>query len=318
MVGYCEQSKGYRLADPSHRGKVIKALNVIFVGEALKENTIKDECNMKTVDIPSSANTEDICVMSGMEGIGNGSSVPNIQDGSAATTEEEAVTDLSSWDNISIDDEEIDQFDRPLQNTRGQLPKRLEDFELTFFSDTFINSSNPQSYTEAMSGDYKNEWMHAMKKEYEPLKNNEVWVLVDRPVDHNVVKCKWVYKLKRDASGNFDKFKEVCFVRNLINEINGMQDQIVIYNDNQSAHRIIENTHHHRRTKHIDVRHHYIRDLVQNRVVLIEYRKTIDMVADILTKPLSKEKHQCYRKMMNIESFEDIRVRGSVRSYYTD
>ncbi|KAG5862798.1 hypothetical protein JTB14_035413 [Gonioctena quinquepunctata] len=68
---------------------------------------------MKTVDIPSSANTEDICVMSGMEGIGNGSSVPNIQDGSAATTEEEAVTDLSSWDHISIVDEEIDQFDRP-------------------------------------------------------------------------------------------------------------------------------------------------------------------------------------------------------------
>ncbi|KAG5867685.1 hypothetical protein JTB14_022377 [Gonioctena quinquepunctata] len=127
---------------------------------------------MKTVEISSSANTEDICVMSGMEGIGNGSSIPNIQDGSAATTEEEAVTDLSSWDHISIVDEEIDQFDRPMRNTRGQLPKRLEDFELTFFSDTFINSSNPQSYTEAMSGDYKNEWMNAMKKEYESLKNN--------------------------------------------------------------------------------------------------------------------------------------------------
>ncbi|KAG5869385.1 hypothetical protein JTB14_001249 [Gonioctena quinquepunctata] len=130
MVGYCEQSKEYRLADPSHRGKVIKARNVIFVEEASEENTVEDECNTKTMNMPSSANTEDICVMSGMEGIGNGSSVPNIQDGSAGTTEEEAVTDLSSWDHIVV--EGIDQFDRPMRNTRGQLPKRLEDFELSF------------------------------------------------------------------------------------------------------------------------------------------------------------------------------------------
>ncbi|KAG5875143.1 hypothetical protein JTB14_019564 [Gonioctena quinquepunctata] len=88
---------------------------------------------MKTVNMPSSANTEEICVMSGMEGIDNGSSVPNIQDDSAAATEEEAVTDLSSWDHIPIVDEEIGQFERPMRNTRGQLPKRLEDFDLTFF-----------------------------------------------------------------------------------------------------------------------------------------------------------------------------------------
>ncbi|KAG5864510.1 hypothetical protein JTB14_018465 [Gonioctena quinquepunctata] len=108
VVGHCEQSKGHKLAYPSHRSEVIKARNVIFVEESPNENTIEDECNMKTVDMPSSANTEDICVMSGMEGNGNGSSVPNIQNDSAATIEEKVVTDLSSWDHISIVDEEIE------------------------------------------------------------------------------------------------------------------------------------------------------------------------------------------------------------------
>jgi hypothetical protein len=46
-----------------------------------------------------------------------------------------------------------------------------------------------------------------MREEYESLIKNGVWKLVDRPSNKNMVKCKWVYKVKRNASGDFAKFK---------------------------------------------------------------------------------------------------------------
>ena len=40
------------------------------------------------------------------------------------------------------------------------------------------------------------------------------------------------------------------------------------------------------RTKHIDIRHHYIRDMLANNEISIDHLSTKDMIADILTKPL--------------------------------
>lgn len=45
----------------------------------------------------------------------------------------------------------------------------------------------------------------------------------------------------------------------------------------------------HEMTKHIDVRHHFLRDNVKNNNVVMNYYKTEYQVADIFTNPLSKE-----------------------------
>jgi len=44
-----------------------------------------------------------------------------------------------------------------------------------------------------------------------------------------------------------------------------------------------------KRTKHIDVRHHFLRDNVEKQNVVMKFCKTEDQLADIFTKPLSKE-----------------------------
>jgi hypothetical protein len=51
------------------------------------------------------------------------------------------------------------------------------------------------------------------------------------------------------------------------------------------------------RTKHIDVRYHYIREMVENGEIKVEYLRTEDMIADMLTKPLAKRqfKKLCQR-----------------------
>jgi hypothetical protein len=64
----------------------------------------------------------------------------------------------------------------------------------------------------------------------------------------------------------------------------------VIYCDNQSCIKLSENPVFHNRSKHIEIRYHFIRDRIQKGAVKLQYVSTDEQVADILTKPLVKEK----------------------------
>jgi len=58
--------------------------------------------------------------------------------------------------------------------------------------------------------------------------------------------------------------------------------------DNQSSIKMSQNPVLHSKTKHIDIRYHYIREAVAKGTVTLEYCPTKDMAADLLTKPLGK------------------------------
>ena len=47
---------------------------------------------------------------------------------------------------------------------------------------------------------------------------------------------------------------------------------------------------HHQRTKHIDIRFHFIRDQVTNGCIKVQYLQTKEMIADCLTKPVGGTK----------------------------
>ena len=61
----------------------------------------------------------------------------------------------------------------------------------------------------------------------------------------------------------------------------------ILYEDNKSAIRIVQNRNDKGRTKRMDVRCHLIRELVKNNITIVKYKTTEDMVADILTKRLN-------------------------------
>jgi hypothetical protein len=69
----------------------------------------------------------------------------------------------------------------------------------------------------------------------------------------------------------------------------------VIHCDNQSCIKLFENLVLHDRLKHIEMRYHYVRDMVQKNILSIQYVSTAEQVADILTKPLSLTKFVCFR-----------------------
>ena len=66
-------------------------------------------------------------------------------------------------------------------------------------------------------------------------------------------------------------------------------DHIPIRCDNTSAINLTKNPIMHSRTKHIEIRHHFIRDHVQNGDCVVEFVETTKQLADIFTKPLAKE-----------------------------
>ncbi|XP_036327158.1 secreted RxLR effector protein 161-like [Rhagoletis pomonella] len=66
---------------------------------------------------------------------------------------------------------------------------------------------------------------------------------------------------------------------------------IKIYSDNQSAINMGQNEIYSPRTKHIDIRHHFVRECINNGNVKLEYTNTIQMVSDNLTKPVNNGKH---------------------------
>nr|GEX21081.1 retrotransposon protein, putative, unclassified [Tanacetum cinerariifolium] len=66
-------------------------------------------------------------------------------------------------------------------------------------------------------------------------------------------------------------------------------NKIPLYSDNKSAIALCCNNVQHSRTKHIDVRYHFIKEKVQNRIVKLYFVRMEYQLADIFTKPLPRE-----------------------------
>ena len=68
----------------------------------------------------------------------------------------------------------------------------------------------------------------------------------------------------------------------------------VILCDNQSCIKMTENHVFHDKSKHIEIRYHYIRDMVQKGAINLQYVGTNEQVADVLTKSLSLVKFEYF------------------------
>ncbi len=82
--------------------------------------------------------------------------------------------------------------------------------------------------------------------------------------------------------------QELKWLTYLLNEMKlKVKLPITLFCDNQAAISISENDVQHNRTKHIDIRHHYIRDEIKNKFVQLKWIQSSDQLADIMTKGLS-------------------------------
>ena len=91
--------------------------------------------------------------------------------------------------------------------------------------------------------------------------------------------------------------QETIYIRNILNELGyGQHTTTIIHQDNQGAICLTKHQGNHKRTKHIDVKHHFVRDLFTEHIIEPTYISTEDMEADILTKNVGKVKLQKFRR----------------------
>jgi hypothetical protein len=70
--------------------------------------------------------------------------------------------------------------------------------------------------------------------------------------------------------------------------------------DNQSCIEMTENPVFHDKSKHIEIRYHYIHDMMQRGALKLQYINTDEQVADMLTKALSRIKFEYFRDKLGI------------------
>jgi hypothetical protein len=104
-------------------------------------------------------------------------------------------------------------------------------------------------------------------------------------------RCVALSSTESEYIGLTEASKEALYLNSVLSEMFDVQRCPTIYNDNQSARNLAMNDVYHCRTKHIDIRYHFIREMVHSRKICLQYLPTGDMVADILTKGVPRVKH---------------------------
>jgi hypothetical protein len=97
---------------------------------------------------------------------------------------------------------------------------------------------------------------------------------------HCCAKLLWMRQTLRDYGYKLSKVPLLC--------------------DNESAIHMADNLVEHSRTKHIDIRYHFLRDHQQKRDIEIAYVSTHNQLADLCTKPLDKKTFSKLRNELNI------------------
>ena len=83
----------------------------------------------------------------------------------------------------------------------------------------------------------------------------------------------------------------------------GLSDEkaATLYLDNKGAIDLAYNPEHHQRTKHIERRHFFVRECVENQTLVVPYVASADNLADFFTKPLAPAQFYALRdKIMNV------------------
>jgi len=205
FIGYSEDSKAYRLFDPSTQGVIISRY-VQFHEISHPPKSVEPHV---TLDLPPSTVTPVTITPITITTISNSpssSSVTNpvISSPSSSSTPPDLFEDNSVVPSTQI----LPTWAmKTLESTSNEISipsdtrRTRSDFALMT---KFLAIDDPTSYAKAKD---KPEWEQAMTVEYDSLIKNKTWTLVPLPLGKNLVGYKWIYKTKFTSDGQIEKHK---------------------------------------------------------------------------------------------------------------
>ena len=100
-----------------------------------------------------------------------------------------------------------------------------------------------------------------------------------------------------------DCSRQVVWVRNLLGELGYKLEAIPIAGDNQGSIFLSSNPVTSKLSKHIDIRYHYIREVIERGLVKVEFIEGSNNPADLLTKNLGRIKFELFRSQLGLEFY---------------
>nr|XP_033509442.1 uncharacterized protein LOC117274302 [Nicotiana tomentosiformis] len=94
--------------------------------------------------------------------------------------------------------------------------------------------------------------------------------------------------------------KEAIWLQGLLRDLDIGRESVTLFCDSQSVIQLAKNQVYHARTKHIDVRYHFVRDIIEEGGVMVQKIRTTDNPADMLTKVVTAIKFQHCLNLINI------------------
>ena len=187
FVGYSEESKGYRFLDKTTSCIKISR-DVVFLDkhpEETQNNRIYSEIEFSISDKPQEMDEEE-----------------NVQQSENESNEEHLSIDSDSSEDQPPEPTPETQRRQSQRSNRGVPPDR-------YMATTKLAKGDhePSSIQEALSGLDKEEWKKAINEELESLIRNGTWDIVPKPTGRDVITCKWVFKIKRNAEGDIERYK---------------------------------------------------------------------------------------------------------------
>lgn len=181
-------------------------------------------------NIDATPNTDDIAV--GENSTQNVST--NLDDTVIEIIEDSFVNDQSILTNASTEsflsgeDDTLNETDvnDPSFKTRAKIPNEIDrantrsmnpinnllNYHVAFFAD------EPSTYNQAMKSDERDNWIAAMKEEFNSLIKNNTWELVDRIDGQSIVDNKWIFKIKRNSDNSIERYKARLVARGFTQE----------------------------------------------------------------------------------------------------
>ncbi|KAI3802282.1 hypothetical protein L1987_30412 [Smallanthus sonchifolius] len=196
-LGVEEGSKAYRLFNPTQR-RIVVARDIVF--NEKKSWTWNEAHGEQPV---SNTNWVNVQVGNTGEGLSQNQwfESSGLQDEQESTPGSMSSTTQGSSGDRSVIGPTYDHT--PLQGfcLVGDLYQRTEPIET---EELLLVDGEPTTYKEAAC---IKAWKDAMQVELDSITKNKTWNLVRLPAGQKAIGLKWVYKLKRDASGNVTKHK---------------------------------------------------------------------------------------------------------------
>ena len=135
------------------------------------------------------------------------------------------------------------------------------------------------------------------------ITSGQIFFMGGLPITWNLVKQRVVALLTCEAE-YIEVSSAACqslWISRLISELVLVKENSVkISVDNKSALELTRNHVHHSRSKHIDTRHHFIRDCIEEGLIKLEYVTTEDQLADLFTKLLGRVKFCEFRAKISV------------------